>query len=107
MSKMDALRTAAPTFKPGEEPLVAPGVRAIVFDTPAGIYIPIIIADRPGCGDVARYLDTLPLRRRVVFPTVISARLRAMLERRGFRSSIEWVPEVQEHMEIYERVESP
>lgn len=24
------------TFMPGEEPLVAPGVRAIVFDMPAG-----------------------------------------------------------------------
>jgi len=93
-------------FMPGEEPLVAPGVRALVFDTPRGIYIPMIIAEREGAGDVARYLDALPKDRRVVFPTVISARLRGMLERRGFRESHEWAPEFQEHVEIHERQRS-
>lgn len=88
---------------PGEEPLVAPGVRAMVFDTPEGIYIPMIIADREGSGDVGRYLDSLPKDRRLVFPTVISARLRGMLERRGFRETTEWSPEFQEHVEIHER----
>ncbi len=91
----------------GEDPLVAPGVRAVVFDTPKGIYIPIISAERPGCGDVARYLDALPADRRVVFPTVVSARLRAMLERRGFRPSTEWAEEFQQHVDIYERTEAP
>ena len=94
------------TFMPGEEPEVAPGVRAMVFDTPNGIYIPVIIADRPGRGDVARYLDSLPATRRVVFPTVISARLRAMLERRGFELTSEWSPEFWEHVDIYERLGS-
>ncbi len=82
---------------------MAPGVRAHVFDMPQGIYIPMIIAEREGAGDVGRYLDSLPKDRRVVFPTVISARLRGMLERRGFRQSTEWAPEFEEHVEIHER----
>lgn len=96
--------TQTDTFMPGEEPEVATGVRAIVFDTPDGIYIPMIAADRPGNGDVARYLDALPTNRRVVFPTVISARLRGMLERRGFVPNVEWASELDAHVDIYERL---
>jgi hypothetical protein len=85
--------TQADTFMPGEEPLVSPGVRALVFETPEGVYIPFIAAEREGAGDVGRYLDALPTDRRIVFPTVISARLRGMLERRGFRPNVEWIDE--------------
>lgn len=92
------------TFSPGEVPEVAPGVRALVFDMPTGVYIPMIAADRPGNGDVARYLDSLPTDRRIVFPTVISAQLRGMLERRGFAPNVEWAPEFKADVEIYERM---
>lgn len=106
--KADGATVSQPdtTFMPGQEPVVAPGVRAVVFDTPTGIYIPVITAERPGNGEVARYLDALPTDRRIVFPTVISAQLRAMLERRGFRPNVEWAPEFQEHVDIYERLGS-
>ena len=61
------------------------GVRGTAFDTEEGIYIPLISAERPGTGAVARFLDALPKDRRVVFPTVTSPRLHAMLGRRGFQ----------------------
>lgn len=71
------------------ETALAPGVHGYLFDTPEGLYIPIITADTPGHGDVGRYLDTLPRHRRVVFPTVLSATLRGMLLRRGFVDAVE------------------
>src|ERR1035437_6782210 len=66
----------------GEQQL-APGVHGWLFDTANGIYIPFISADKPGTGDVARFLDSLPRDRAVKFPTVLSAPLRGMLLRRG------------------------
>jgi len=67
---------------PGQEPVLANGVRGCAFDMPNGIYIPMIAADKPGSGDVGRFLDALPKDRRVVFPTVISQELAASLPRR-------------------------
>jgi hypothetical protein len=75
---------------PGEEPLIGEGVRGTAFDMPDGVYIPLIRAENPGTGDVARFLDALPKDRRVVFPNVVSSKLQAMLERRGFVS--DWDP---------------
>lgn len=73
----------------GKEPVLAPGVRGTAFDTPNGIYIPLVHAEKRGNGDVGRFLDSLPRDRRVCFPTVISSRLVGMLKRRGFTLSIE------------------
>jgi hypothetical protein len=69
----------------GQEPEIGEGVRGTAFDTENGIYIPLIIAERPGTGAVSRFLGALPTDRRVVFPTVTSQRLHAMLARRGFQ----------------------
>lgn len=71
------------------ETVLAPGVHGHLFDTPEGLYVPIITADEPGTGDVARFLDSLPRDKRVVFPSVWSLRLREMLLRRGFRDAVE------------------
>lgn len=68
----------------GNEPILAPGVRGVLFDRADGIWIPYIRAENPGSGDVGRYLDSLPTDRRILFPTVLSPRLREMLERRGY-----------------------
>lgn len=76
----------------GEDQL-APGVHGWLFDTPDGIYIPIINADHPGSGDVGRFLDSLPKDRAVKFPTVLSAVLRGMLLRRGFVDDVEYSEE--------------
>lgn len=82
---------------------LAPGVWGYRCDTPEGIYFPVINAARPGSGDVARFLDSLPRDRRVVFPTVLSDRLRGMLERRGFEVSVEWSDEFGADVEIMVR----
>jgi len=97
------LSTEGEVFEPGQEPLVAPGVRAIVFDAPAGIYVSWISAEREGSGDVGRFIDSLPKDRRVVFPNVISNRLARMLERRGFEASEESAPEFG-RVDIFERL---
>ena len=83
--------------------LLAPGVLGYSVDTPEGLYIPFIMAARPGAGDVGRFLDSLPLDRRVVVPCVISPLLASMLERRGFVVSVEWVEDLQEWCDIHER----
>ena len=86
-------------YVPGEEPQIAPGVRGIVFDMLDGLYLPLILAEREGAGDVGRFLDALPKDRRIVFPNVVSQRLLGMLQRRGYRSS--WDPEGE--CEVWER----
>ena len=64
---------------------IAPGVDGYTVDLgDKGLYVPLLMAKRPGNGDVGRYLDSLPLDRRVVVPGVISGILEGMLERRGF-----------------------
>lgn len=70
---------------PGDEPLLAEGVRGHAFNEPNGIWIPVIYAITPGSGDVSRFLDRLPRERAVWFPSVINAQLAAMLARRGFQ----------------------
>jgi hypothetical protein len=94
-------------YEPGQEPLVAPGVRAIMFDVPEGIYVPFVMAASQGAGDVGRWLDGLPPDRRIVFPSVLSARLRGMLQRRGYQQGTEFAPEFGEHVEIYFRSPEP
>ena len=63
---------------------LAPGVSGYTSEVGEALLVPVIIADKEGNGDVGRYLDTLPRDRWVIFPTVLSARLAGMLERRGF-----------------------
>lgn len=69
---------------PGQEPLLAPGVRGYTVECDGELWIPVVFAEREGAGDVGRYLDTLPKDKTVIFPTVLSARLEGMLKRRGF-----------------------
>ena len=72
----------------GQEPEIADGVIGTWFDTPDGIWIPIVAAKNPGNGDVAKMLNDLPTNRKIVFPTVISSILRSMLLRRGFEETV-------------------
>lgn len=71
------------------------------------IVVPLVLMDRTGCGEGSRFLDALPLDRTVKFPCVISHRLRAMLERRGFTTYQEWAPEIGEHVEVFVREAVP
>lgn len=68
---------------PGNEPVLAPGVRGIAMELDGRIFIPLIRAERPGSGDVGRFLSSLSPR--CVITTIISAQLEAMLRRRGWR----------------------
>jgi hypothetical protein len=86
----------------GEQQL-APGVHGWYFDTPEGIYIPVITADNPGSGEVGKYLDSLPCNRDIKFSTVLSAKLRGMLLRRGFVDATEFSEEWAEKVEIMVR----
>lgn len=78
---------------PGQEPYLAPGVRGYTVEQNGELYVPLIIADRPGSGDVGRYLDSLPRDRTVKFPNVLSERLEQMLLRRGFHHGVEYSEE--------------
>jgi len=86
------LRRKVKRLVPGHEPRLAPGVRGYTVWSGGALYIPIIVADSEGTGDVGRYLDSLPRDRTVKFPTVLNPRLCGMLRRRGFRPVIEDTP---------------
>lgn len=63
---------------------LAPGVMGYTVDKADALYVPMIIATKPGNGDVGRYLDTLPTDRKVIVPNVMNPILMGMLDRRGF-----------------------
>jgi hypothetical protein len=69
-------------WKCGQRPL-APFMRGFAFEQDGLILIPLIVAEREGCGDVGRFLDRLSSRCRIV--TVTSTRLAGMLVRRGWK----------------------
>lgn len=96
-----------PLSKPGSlidfDALLAPGVHGYAMEDAEGrLYIPVIEAVTEGNGDVGRFLDALPKDRTVRFPTVMSARLAGMLERRGFTLISEDDHELG-RIDIYER----
>lgn len=77
----------------GQEPELAPGVRGVLFDKPEGIYIPSIVAEKPGSGKVGVYLDSLPTDRRVVVIAPFTPQLTNMLRDRGFVQGLEYSQE--------------
>ena len=80
-------RDYEPTLSVKDEPLdpfslaeIYPGVRGYAISHNGAIYIPVIEGD--GTGKVGEMLDRLTPRCRIA--SVVSARLRGMLERRGW-----------------------
>lgn len=69
---------------PGQEGFIATGVRGYAVEHEGKIFIPLIIAEKEGSGDVGSFLDSLS--QRCVIPNVTSDRLLDMLQRRGFCS---------------------
>lgn len=88
---------------PMNEPRLTEGVRGFAFNTNNGIYVTAIRAEEPGKGHVSKFLDGLPTDRRVVFPVVISNKLRAMLVRRGFEEKWEIGEPYQDDVPVFER----
>lgn len=81
---------------PGQEEEIGPGVMGYALAVKGKIYIPLIIAEKEGSGDVGRFLDSLSSR--CVIPSVFSPRLAGMLLRRGF------APRREDGCDIWERV---
>ena len=71
-------------LKIGQEPILAPGVRGILFDEPDGVTVTAVFAEKEGDGAVSAWLDGLPKDRQVTFTTVLNPRLGGMLARRGY-----------------------
>lgn len=85
----------------GEEPLLAPGVRGYAIEGKDGpVYIPLVTAEKEGSGNVGRFLDSLDPAVVWKFPSVISPRLRGMLERRGYQRKTETAPGLGSEREI-------
>jgi hypothetical protein len=83
---------------------LAPGVRGYTVEHEGAVYVPVVIADKPGSGDVGRWLDSLDPKKTWKFPTVLSPVLEGMLKRRGFTQALEWSPEFDEMCELWEKV---
>lgn len=73
------------------EPL-ADGVLGYAVEHEGAVYLPDIRAAREGRGDVGRFLDSLDKAKTWKVPNVISARLAGMLERRGWKKTVEHDP---------------
>lgn len=71
-------------IEPGREPELAPGVKGYAVEDDGWIWIPVIIAESEGAGDVGRFLDAVEPDRTVVVPNVLHPKLWGMLERRGW-----------------------
>lgn len=82
---------------------LAPGVLGYAVETDEALFVPAIMAERPGRGDVGRFLDSLPRDRTVKVPAVLSPRLAGMLDRRGFKRKVEWAAEFAEYVEVWVR----
>lgn len=87
----------------GQEPEIALGVRGYTIEHNDALYVPLVIATRPGEGDVARFLDGLPVDRTVKFPNVINRQLAGMLHRRGFRLTHEFDETLGESVAVWVR----
>jgi hypothetical protein len=83
-------------------PVLAPGVRGYAMESDGAIYIPVIIADNPGSGDVGRYLDGLPPDRTIRVPNLTSEILEGMLRRRNFDVIVELAPN-GDKVDVWER----
>lgn len=75
-----------PVWEVGSE-MLFPGVRGYAMEHQGLIYIPLIVAEHKGNGDVGRFLDALSPRCRIV--SVTNKRLQGMLERRGWTADYE------------------
>jgi len=82
---------------------LAPGVYGYTMEHEGALYVPLLVAENPGTGQVRAYLDSLPRDRTVKFPCVISSILEAALLRRGFVPSVEWSDTHQEHVDVLVR----
>ena len=79
----------------GQEPIIAAGVRGYAVKHEAEIWIPLIIAEKEGSGEVGRFLDSLSPRCAVV--NVTSPRLEGMLKRRG------WAPKWDGECDVWRK----
>jgi len=62
---------------------LAPGVWGYTFECEGKIFIPLIVAEKEGSGDVGRFIDRLSAK--CVIMDVTSKRLEGMLLRRGWK----------------------
>lgn len=77
-----------PSTWPRPLPRIARGVRGFMVSTEGTLWLVHIAAEHEGSGAVGRFLDNLPLRLRIVVPTVMNKRLAGMLERRGYAEQV-------------------
>lgn len=76
---------------------IYPGVFGVMFDEgERGIYVPIVISKKPGCGNVGRFIDSLLAEHRLVkFPNVNEVVIRQKSKLRRYvdgmnHTNIEW-----------------
>lgn len=82
---------------------LAPGVLGYTMEEGGALYIPFIMASKPGNGDVGRYLDGLPTERTIKVPNVMNGILVGMLKRRGYVPVMEWAAVFEENCEVWVR----
>ena len=81
---------------------LAPGIRGYTIEIGNDVYVPFVESLEPGKGHFRAYLDTLKaMGRTIKFPTVISVRLRNILEVAGFELIWEWSKDFQELVDVW------
>lgn len=82
---------------------LAPGIRGHFFQTEhKGVYIPTLLSDKEGKGNVGIYIDHLKEKHsQIRFPNVSNPILSGMLQRRGFIQKREYVPLLKTHANVH------
>jgi hypothetical protein len=86
-----------------EEEELSPGLWGYTMEHGGALYIPLVIADKPGNGALRTYLDHLEATetRPIKFPNVINHGLAKYLARRGYRPTQEWAEAFGEHVIVW------
>lgn len=82
---------------------LAPGVQGYTMrDSYGALYVPVVISDSPGEGNVSRFIDDLLAKEQIIkFPCVINSKLEEMLKRRGFSLEMEYDETTEEFVDVW------
>lgn len=100
ISPFEKATSARSFWECGKQPLYK-GVHGFAYEHNGLVYIPLIVAEKEGAGQVGEFLDRLS--RRCCIIGVTSPRLEMMLRRRGFCMRMESDPTFHEPLDVWQR----
>jgi len=105
MPHMNPIAFDNPYFSMSIEHRLYRGITGYTIEKGREIIIPVIHSHIEGKGYAGQYIDSLKEKYDIItFPNVLNSKLAGMLERRGFQFSVEYIPELRSHTDVYKWV---